>query len=60
LPSRTGKNGWHGQVGLPRQSVYGRLAEYGDVSDANRLERDPAVRWIVGGKAPERGGASTS
>ena len=24
--SRTGKNGWHGVVGLLRQSVYGRLA----------------------------------
>ena len=26
--SRTGKNGWHGVVGLLRQSVFGRLAGY--------------------------------
>ena len=58
--SRTGKNGWHGVVGLLRQSVYGRLAGYQDVNDAERLGRDPAMRWIVGGKAVERGGASTS
>ncbi len=31
-----------------------------DVNDADRLGRDPAMRWIVGGKAVERGGASTS
>ena len=58
--SRTGKNGWHGVVGLLRQSVYGRLAGYEDVNDADRLGLDPAMRWIVGGKAVERGGASTS
>ena len=45
--SRTGKNGWHGVVGLLRQSVYGRLAGYEDVNDADRLGRDPAMRWIV-------------
>ena len=57
---RTGRNGWHGVIGLLRQSVYGRLAGYEDVNDADRLGRDPAMRWIVGGKAVERGGASTS
>lgn len=57
--SRTGKNGWHGIVGLLRQTVYGRLAGYEDVNDADRLGRDPAMRWIVCGKAVERGGAST-
>ena len=41
--SRTGKNGWHGVVGLLRQSVFGRLAGYEDVNDAD----DPA-RWIRG------------
>ena len=46
--SRTGKNGWHGLVGLLRQSVYGRLAGYEDVNDADRLGHDPAMRWIVG------------
>ena len=30
------------------------------MNDADRLGRDPAMRWIVGGKAVERGGASTS
>ena len=58
--SRTGRNGWHGIVSLRRQSVYGRLAGYEDVNDADRLGRDPAMRWIVGGKAVERGGASTA
>ncbi len=58
--SRTGKIGWHGIIGLLRQSVYGRLAGDEDVNDADRLGRDPAMRWIVGGRAVERGGASTS
>ena len=31
-----------------------------DVNDADRLGRDPAMRWIVGGKAIERQAASTS
>ena len=30
------------------------------MNDADRLGRDPAMRWIVGGQAVERGGASTS
>ena len=58
--SRTGKNGWHGMTGQFRQSVFGRLGGYDDVNDADRLGRDPAMRWIVGGKAVERQGASTS
>jgi hypothetical protein len=58
--SRTGKNGWHGMSGLFRQSVFGRLGGYEDVNDAERLGRDPAMRWIVGGKAIERQTASTS
>lgn len=58
--SRTGRNGWHSLAGLLRQSVFGRLAGYEDVNDADRLSRDPAMRRIVGGKAIERGGASTS
>jgi hypothetical protein len=57
---RTGRNGRHGITGLLRQSVYGRLAGYEDVNDADRLARDPAMRWIVGSKAVERGGASAS
>ena len=38
----------------------GRLGGYDDVNDADRLGRDPAMRWIVGGKAIERQAASTS
>src|SRR6266487_5001645 len=50
--TRTGKNGRHLLVGLLRQSVFGRLAGYEDVNDADRLCRDPAMRWVVGGGAP--------
>src|SRR5215813_6527711 len=35
--ARTGKNGRHALVGLLRQSVFGRLAGYEDVNDAERL-----------------------
>ena len=45
---RTGKNGRHRLAGLLRQSVFGRLAGYEDVNDAERLCRDPAMRWVVG------------
>jgi len=45
---RTGKNGQHGMTGQFRQSVFGRLGGYEDVNDADRLGRDPAMRWIVG------------
>ena len=58
--SRTGKNRWHGMTDQFRQSLFGRLGGYDDVNDADRLGRDPAMRWIVGGKAVERQGASTS
>jgi|ERR1700730_11231012 hypothetical protein len=56
----TGRNGRHDLVGMLRQSVFGRLAGYEDVNDADRLGRDPAMRWIVGGNAIERDAASTS
>src|SRR5246127_1040786 len=49
--ARTGKNGRHALVGMLRQSVFGRLAGYEDVNDALHLRHDPAMRWIVGGKA---------
>jgi hypothetical protein len=42
--ARTGKNGRHRLAGLLRQSVFGRLAGYEDVNDADRLSRDPAMR----------------
>ncbi len=57
---RTGRNTRHVLTGLLRQSVFGRLAGYEDVNDADRLSSDPAMRWIVGGKAVEGGAASTS
>jgi hypothetical protein len=40
--------------------VFGRLGGYEDVNDAECLGRDPAMRWIVGGKVVERQAASTS
>ena len=58
--ARTGRNGRHALVGLLRQSVFGRLAGYEDVNDAERLRHDPAMRWIVGGKAAHSGAASPS
>ena len=48
---RTGRNGRHGLTAQFRQSVFGRLAGYEDVNDADRLCRDPAMRWFVGGRA---------
>jgi Transposase DDE domain group 1 len=57
---RTGKNGRHALVGLLRQSVFGRLAGYEDVYDAERLRHDPVMRWIVGGKASYNWAASPS
>ena len=38
-------------VGLLRQSVFGRLAGYEDVNDADRLALDPVMRQVVGGRA---------
>ena len=58
--ARTGKNGHHALVGLLRQSVFGRLAGYEDVNDAERLRHDPAMRWIVGGRAAQGRAASPS
>src|SRR5271154_2098629 len=58
--TRTGKNGRHALVGLLRQSVFGRLAGYEDVNDAERLRDDPAMRWIIGGKAAQGAAASPS
>jgi hypothetical protein len=58
--ARTGMNGRHALVGLLRQSVFGRLAGYEDVNDAERLRYDPAMRWIVGGNAAQGRAASAS
>src|SRR5712691_6425589 len=58
--ARTGKNGRHLLGGLLRQSVFGRLAGYEDVNDADRLRRDPAMRWVVGDRAVTGRAASAS
>jgi len=58
--TRTGKNGRHRLVGLLRQSLFGRLAGYEDVNDADRLCHDPAMRWVVGDRAITGSAASAS
>lgn len=58
--TRTGRNSRHGLVGQFRQSVFGRLAGYEEVNDADRLGCDPAMRFIVGGHAVTAQAASTS
>ena len=58
--TRTGKNIRHLLRGLLRQSVFGRLAGYEDVNDADRLCRDPAMRWVVGDRAISGAAASAS
>jgi Transposase DDE domain group 1 len=58
--ARTGKNGRHRLGGLLRQSVFGRLAGYEDVNDAERLCRDPAMRWVLGDRAISGSAASAS
>ncbi len=57
---RWDKNMRHVLTGLLGQSVFGRLAGYEDVLDADRLARDPAMRWIVGGHAVAQQAASAS
>ncbi|MDA8052498.1 MAG: transposase, partial [Rhodospirillales bacterium] len=44
---RRGKNARHLLTGLLRRSVFGRLAGYEDVNDADRLAHDPAMRAVV-------------
>ena len=57
---RRGRNIRHRLLGLLRQAVYGRLAGYEDVNDAERLARDPVMRAIVGREGMDRPAASTS
>jgi hypothetical protein len=57
---RRGKNTRHLLTGPLRQSVFGRLAGYEDVNDAERLSRDPTMRAIVDRKGIDRRAASTS
>ena len=60
VDTRTGQNSRHTLIAQLRQSVFGRLAGYEDVNDADRLGRDPAMRWIVGGRAVTQNAASAS
>jgi hypothetical protein len=57
---RRGANIHHRLLGLLRQAVYGRLAGYEDVNDAERLAHDPAMRAIVGREGLDRLAASSS
>src|SRR6202165_630237 len=58
--ARTGKNGRHLLGGLLRQSIFGLLAGYEDVNDADLLCCDPAMRWVVGYRAITGSAASAS
>jgi Transposase DDE domain group 1 len=60
LDGRRGKNVRHQLGGLFRQSVFGRLAGYEDVNDAERLALDPAMRAIVGREGLDRAAASST
>src|SRR3712207_4936576 len=57
---RRGKNIRHRLLGLLRQTVYGRLAGYEDVNDAERLAHDPVMRAVVGREGLDRPAASSS
>ena len=46
--------------GLFWQSVFGRLAGYEDVNDADRLVLDPVMRLVVGGCADDAQAASAT
>lgn len=60
VDSRPGKNVQHTMLALLRQSVFARLGGYEDTNDSARLRVDPAMRQVIGGRAKERAGASTS
>jgi len=57
---RTGQNTQHTRKALLRQSIFSRLAGYEDTNDAERLCVDPAMRYVVGGRAKGKRAASTS
>ena len=57
---RSAKNTRHLLTGLFRQSVFGRLAGYEDLNDADRLAHDPAMRAVVDRSGLDRRAASTS
>src|SRR5919112_5678234 len=58
--TRTGHNSRHTLTAQLRQAIFGRLAGYEDVNDADRLAHDPAMRWVVGGRAVKETAASAS
>jgi Transposase DDE domain group 1 len=58
--TRTGHNRLHSLVGLPRQSVIGRLTGYENVNDAHRPALDPVMLQEVGERAMDGSAASTS
>jgi hypothetical protein len=60
IDSCRGKNTRFPLANLIRQSIYGRLAGYEDVNDAERLSQDPTLRLIGSEKIRERGAALTS
>ena len=55
-----GRNCTHLMAGQLQQSLYGRVASYEDVNDAERLSHDPVMRQIVGKAGQGEQGASTS
>src|ERR671933_2846653 len=60
VEGRRGRNVRHRLLGLLRQAIYGRLAGYEDVNDAERLARDPAMRVIADREGLDRPAASGS
>ena len=58
--NRIGRNTVHRLDGLFGQSVFGRLAGYEDVNDADWLALDPVMRQVVSGRAVYGQAASTS
>jgi hypothetical protein len=58
--TRTGRNGRHTLSAQVRQAIFGRIAGYEDVNDADRLAHDPAMRWVIGGRAVVDQAASAS
>jgi len=55
---RHGKNTQHTLLAMLRQAIFGRLAGYEDVNDAERLRVDPAMRHVVGGRAKTKEASS--
>ncbi len=56
----TGKNTRHTLTALRRETIFSHLGGYEDTNDAERLSVDPAMRYVVGGRARDHQAASTS